>query len=217
MQENCLFCQPKTHWRENVYETKNFKVRIGIGIVTAGHCMIITKDHYSCIGAIPDELDNEYLDLKAHLTKVVTQKFAKPFLKEYGVFNQSVPHAHTHFIPLQSSQYKKFTFLNDVIIPAIKEFDIPHEITDLKGLKEIYKEDGGYATIEEDGQFYVLRPKAIKIKGNIYDYIGYRKFFTKLGLKGVSSWKNMTEEDKVLDNLKIEGTRVVGEVLRSSK
>ena len=100
----CPFCNyDKSKWTENVFETKNFQIRVGIGILTAGHCMITTKDHIACMGALSDELEKEYLNLKDKLIEILTKNAFHPFMIEYGVFCQSVFHAHTHFFPSSSN------------------------------------------------------------------------------------------------------------------
>lgn len=211
MQDNCLFClEREVHWGQNIYETENFKLRIGIGIIAPGHCMIVTKKHYPCMAAIPDSLDAEYLELKERVRKSIIKHFnAEPYINEYGVYGQSVPHAHTHFIPTESKEYKKIDFIKERIIPAIKKHNIPYKITDFKGLKEIYKEDGQYESCELDGKMYVLRVKTINQTEELKVDIGYREFFTNLGLKGVHNWRKMTEEEIALDKIKGEKTKIL--------
>ena len=44
------------------------------------------------------------------------------------------------------------------------------------------------------------------IKNNL-DIVSYRKYFDKIGLKGICSWSSMTKEDIENDNLKIKETQ----------
>ena len=61
MKPSCVFCDSV----ENILEeTDNFYVKVGIGIVTAGHVMVIPKYHYKAMGAIKSNLIDEYLTLK---------------------------------------------------------------------------------------------------------------------------------------------------------
>lgn len=58
----CIFCNCEK--ADIIYETKNFYIKVGKGIITPGHVMIIPKKHYSAIAEIDKEFVNEYLDLK---------------------------------------------------------------------------------------------------------------------------------------------------------
>ena len=56
----------------------------------------------------------------------------------------------------------------------------------------------------EDKKMYI-----VKINDNVRNNVNlfsYRNFFTKLGLKGISSWAKMTDEDKKQDAIKINKT-----------
>ena len=105
MMHTCLFCDSKMREVDTLYETENFFVKIGIAIVTPGHIMIISKNHYSCFGEMPPELDQEFNQLKNKVFNLIQQHFSTPFLVEFGAKGQSVFHAHIHFILLQGPEH----------------------------------------------------------------------------------------------------------------
>ena len=196
----CIFCSDETNDR-NLYETKNFFVKVGKGIITAGHVMIIPKHHYKAIGAIDNHLIDEYLNLKQHTIKKITENFAEPFLIEYGNYGQIVFHAHIHLIPKTGNGYKNVDLYKEMILPS-KTTTI--QINNFNELRDYYLKYNEYIYFEDKNK-YIL-PITNIIRNNL-GLVGYRTYFDKLGLKGIRSWASMTEEDIKNDNLKIEETK----------
>ncbi|MDD2839846.1 MAG: HIT family protein, partial [Rickettsiales bacterium] len=182
-------------------ETKNFIIRVGKGIITPGHVMIIPKHHYKALAEIDNNLVQEYLDLKNLAIEKITQAFHKPFLIEYGVFGQTVFHAHIHIIPKASNQYQEVDLFKDMILPT-KTPTI--EITNFSELQEYYKQHKEYIYFE-DHKKHIL-PITDTMRQDIRP-VGYRHYFAKIGLKSITSWKAMTEEDIKQDELKIKETK----------
>jgi len=197
----CKFCLPNK--KDVIYETNSFFVYVGKGIITAGHVMIIPKQHYLVIAEIDNSTFKEYLNLKNRVIKEITKKFEKPFLIEHGVFGQSVPHAHIHLIPASGNGYNNVNIINEMVLPAIKKLNIPFKKMEIfQNLKNIYNEDKQYMYFENNDDKYILRTKGY-IKKEIRNDVIYRSFFTfKKNLSGVNGWKDMTDEDIELDNKK---------------
>ena len=196
----CIFCGDETNDR-NLYETKNFFVKVGKGIITAGHVMIIPKHHYKAIGEIDNNLIDEYLNLKQQTIKKITENFAEPFLIEYGNYGQSVFHAHIHLIPKTGNGYKNVDLYKEMILPS-KTTTI--QINNFNELRDYYLKHNEYIYFEDKNK-YIL-PITNIIRNNL-GLVDYRTYFDKLGLKGIRSWASMTEEDIKNDNLKIEETK----------
>lgn len=196
----CIFCSDETNDR-NLYETKNFFVKVGKGIITAGHVMIIPKHHYKAIGEIDNNLIDEYLNLKQQTIKKITENFAEPFLIEYGNYGQSVFHAHMHLIPKTGNGYKNVDLYKEMILPS-KTTTI--QINNFNELRDYYLKHNEYIYFEDKNK-YIL-PITNIIRNNL-GLVDYKTYFDKLGLKGIRSWASMTEEDIKNDNLKIEETK----------
>jgi len=126
-------------------------------------------------------------------------------LVEYGVFGQSVSHAHTHFIPSESISYPKIDIIKDFVLPSIEKHKVPFEKTDIYGLKEIFNQDKQYLFFEQNDETYVLRTKGFKKEDIINDF-AYRHFFVTKGI-GMRSWKEMTDGQKIQDKLNIEKSK----------
>jgi len=208
----CLFCD---NIQNVIYQTENFYVKIGKGIITAGHLMIIPKKHCKTIADISNLMINEYLDLKKLVTEKVTEEFCKPFFIEYGVFGQSVFHGHIHIIPSSGNNYENVNIIEELALPAIKKYNLNYNIiNNFNELKQIFNKDKEYVYFEFDNIKYVLRIKKFVnekvLSENILkeDDVSYRHFFqNKKHLIGIGNWKTMTDEDIKIDNEKIEETR----------
>lgn len=197
---DCIFC--KEDKERNLCETDNFYVRIGKGIITPGHIMIIPKHHYKAIGEISNDITQEFLNLKKLTVEKITKAFYEPFLVEYGVFGQTVFHAHLHLIPKASPEYKEVDLFKNMILPAKIQVI---EIQDFKELQEYYNKNKEYIYFE-DGKKYIL-PITDTIRNNI-GLVGYRYYFAnQIGLQGIKSWKAMTEDDMKKDEIKLKTTK----------
>lgn len=205
----CIFCRDYKK-NDKVFETENFFLKVGIGIVCAGHIMIITKKHSKCMADVDAGLVDEFLYLKKKVEEYLTKYAYKPIILENGVIFQSVNHAHTHFIPRKSKFFEEVDLMEDMVFETkrrhkdmkIIEFD------SFQGVIDLYKSDGEYLYFEQDGKIYCIktadnREKIITLKKDL----SYRNFFDKMGMKGIDDWKTMTEEDKKIDALKIEETK----------
>ena len=199
--DDCIFCDKELVLEDRLGETDNFFVRVGKGLLAPGHVMIITKDHYPCYGDLPDELDEELEELKERVRNKVEEEFSQPFLAEYTpLWGQSVQHAHIHLVPSEGPDYNIDSIMEEMVIPG----GIEYEETDTAGLKEIYREERMYVSIEEKGNLYVCHVKEIPFdRDKPHPHLHLRQFFTQtMGLEGVSSWQKMSEEDKIRDEEK---------------
>lgn len=210
----CVFCRDYKKG-DILFETENFFIKVGVGIICPGHVMIITKNHCKCMGDFNPEWIEEFLHLKEKLIKFLDKYLYKPFMVENGVIFQSVFHAHTHFIPRKSVEYGEVDFFKDVLEKFFeKNRDIILEkIDNFSEVQKIFTEDKEYLYFEQNGEMRVLRTINYKDKiESIKEGVNYRTHFSDLGVKGgVKDWRLMTEEDKLIDKVKIEETRRVFE------
>ena len=107
MTDKCVFCDYDRIKEDILWETENFYVKVGVGILAPGHIMIVSKKHLSCFGEIPDELNEEFTHLIEEVFQKVKSNFSEPIMYEHGVYSQSVPHAHIHFVPKKSDFYSR--------------------------------------------------------------------------------------------------------------
>ncbi len=204
--ENCVFCNWKKDEKEILYETPNFFVAVGIGIAAPGHVMLITKEHYICYADMPAKMREEFKAAKELVYSKVKGEFSTPFMVEYGILEQSVRHAHLHFIPKERKETKFFKGykINDLF----KEMGIPadlarHEATWEKA-RELKNKYGGYIFLKDGAaKLFAEFPDGFSSKN-----LSYRRFFNgKLKLSDIpATWKEMSEVDVRVDQIKKEIT-----------
>ena len=103
--DNCIFCKIANGEipSRTLYEDESFRVILDLGPATQGHALILPKEHYADLFALPQETAAEALKLAKKIAKA--QKSA---LKADGLnlvqnngtaAGQTVGHFHIHLIP----------------------------------------------------------------------------------------------------------------------
>ncbi len=103
--ENCIFCKIANGEIPSgtLYEDESFRVILDLGPATKGHALILPKEHYSDLLALPQELAADAMKLAKRMAKV-----QKDTLKADGLnlvqnngtaAGQTVGHFHIHLIP----------------------------------------------------------------------------------------------------------------------
>lgn len=201
--ENCVFCDPKLNKGEVIFETENFFVNIGIGLVAPGHVMLIPKTHYDCCADIPKNLRIEFESLTKMIFEKIKKEFAAPFLVEYGVFGQSVFHAHSHFIPKSREATKLYPAygIKDVFSKMEIPADIPARPASWEAAAALKKQNGGYVFLQDGGRAILFERFEQKLS--------YRHFFNhQLAIKDIPArWQDITDEQKQIDELKKQTTK----------
>lgn len=203
IEKECIFCNREKIREDILYETENFYVKIGFGIATSGHLMIISKKHYSCLAEIPEYLFREYLTLCKKTEEAIKQEFGEVFFLDYGTGGQSLNHQHTHYIPLNSPEYK----IKDIIKEAVISTGMKFERGDLYYLKKVYASEKEYIWLGANGESYVYH---INGKYNREKHFNWRYFLSKIkGAKSIPlSWKEITSDLKIIDEEKRRLTKI---------
>ena len=201
--KNCVFCDLKLNKGEVIFETGDFFVGIGIGLAAPGHVMLIPRAHYDCCADIGEDLRPEFEDLKSLIFEKIKDAFGAPFLVEYGVFGQSVSHAHLHFIPKTRKATEVYPAYE--IKDIFREMGIPNDIPSRPALWKtaatMKNKNGGYVFLQ-DGERAVLF-------GRFEKELSYRHFFNeKPGVKDVPArWQDITAEQEKIDAIKKQITK----------
>lgn len=197
MAQTCIFCdRERPDVKEGIIaESRNFFVKVPFGVVGPGHIMVVPKPHFSCIAAMPEELFPEYEKVRKATAEEVSQKLSAQVSQiEYGIWGQTVPHAHEHVWPLRGSGYKLKGLIPDMVEPE----GIHYAKVDWNGIREALAQNGGYVSIQEGGQLYVCNTSR-RNPSDSQPGLRYRDFLTeRLGV-GVKSWAQMSDEDKAND------------------
>lgn len=103
--DNCIFCKIANGEIPSgtLYEDENFRVILDLGPATQGHALILPKEHYADLFALPQETAAEAMKLAKKIAKA-----QKDTLKADGLnlvqnngtaAGQTVGHFHIHLIP----------------------------------------------------------------------------------------------------------------------
>lgn len=94
----CAFCDRARTAENLLYEARDFYVLADYAPVADAHILLIPRDHYPHLAALPSALEDEFIELKALVGGFVESEYGKVTYWENGVFGQSVPHAHLHVL-----------------------------------------------------------------------------------------------------------------------
>jgi histidine triad (HIT) family protein len=92
----CPFCNRDQTRDYLLHEGRDFYVVADFAPVADAHILLIPRNHYPHLAALPPALETEFHELKAHIGDFVREHYGKLTYWENGVFGQSVPHAHLH-------------------------------------------------------------------------------------------------------------------------
>ncbi len=185
--KDCVFCQTDNIKRDILLESENFFVKVGVGILAPGHVMIIPKMHLTCFGELPQQLMKEFLSLKDEVFNKVKSNFFEPIIFEHGIYGQSISHAHMHIIPIKSGHYN-LKNIKENFFKGLKST----KIENFSKLADIFREEGSYLYLKENGQNWVFHTKDAP-NGK---YIFRKQFANFTGLHGLSDWKAMDDEER---------------------
>lgn len=209
----CPFCMPEKIEGRVLHETEHFRVVVGINIISAGHVMIVSKEHLPAFGAMPSEYDKEFWGLVDKVKKKITEKFSEPMMIEYGNWGQSVFHAHMHFVPkisyCKERGYEVRDIMHEMFDPICKEDcidcerDIPWE-----RVCEVYKEINGYVLAIDNDKINIIKTGDKLDQSCVKHGLSHRAFFQyEKGLEGTRGWSKMTEEEKARDERNVQRTK----------
>ncbi|MDO8510703.1 MAG: HIT domain-containing protein [Nanoarchaeota archaeon] len=188
-----VFCQYHKIKEDVIYQTNNFFVKVGFGLIAPGQVMIIPTAHYDSLADLPKHLEQEFSDLQKMVIGKVSTSFSAPFLIEYGNCG-TVQHAHIHVIPKKSDNFEISNIIDEMIVNG----GVPYQPITLEQFKENYQPRKNYVLIE-DGISCVVSKE---------DFSGHRHYFSKtLGVPAVHSWSDLSLEEEIIDQQKREITR----------
>jgi histidine triad (HIT) family protein len=139
----CAFCTPSAFADYLLYEGQSFFIIADFAPIAEAHLLLVPRDHYPHLAALPTHLHDEFESLKATLGDFVLGNYGSLTYWENGIFGQSVPHAHLHAISVN--------FDSEIYAAH------GHDFSGIAGLQQ--RHDGGhYFMIEQQGQARLLPP-----------------------------------------------------------
>ena len=144
LRADCVFCQPNAIATNILKETPNFRLVADHAPLVEGHILIIPKLHYACYGALPAELDAEFIALKQEAQRFLQRYYLPPIFWEHGIFHQSVFHAHVHCFPFGALDQKQYDLCQKIAAETVQTLD---------DVRAWYATKGQYFYLEPDKAF----------------------------------------------------------------
>lgn len=151
---------PQTELESRVLaETEHFIVIPTIGAFVDGYVMIVTKEHYECIGKMPAEAIGELEQLISRIKKCIRETYQMDTVCfEHGGVSCAkraggcIVHAHLHLVPCDSP-----------IIDEVRDRGFTADsISGLSSLQKYGKDNLPYLYFEDtDGQKYIVRERFV--------------------------------------------------------
>jgi diadenosine tetraphosphate (Ap4A) HIT family hydrolase len=114
----CAFCQRGEIAAYTLKETDSFLIIADHAPLVEGHLLILPKQHYTCYGDVPAELDTELFALKHEVQQFLARFYAPVVFWEHGIFRQTVFHAHLHCFPFGETGYDLSEGLQSAIVSS---------------------------------------------------------------------------------------------------
>lgn len=136
-------------WDEILFETDNFVVVPTLGAIVRGWLLIVSKDHYLCMGALPKSLWPELLGLKSYFSNLLTDIYGPITMFEHGPHSEKleigcgIDHAHLHLVPLNFSLLSKATKSPEL------SGRIWHKLQSIEQTAKFYNDRKSFIFIEE--------------------------------------------------------------------
>src|SRR5258708_29134184 len=92
-------------WNEPLFESENFVVVPSLGALVEGWFLLLPKDHYLCMGALPQSLLDEMMQLRQTVLSFAEGTYEDICAFEHGPHQENrsigcgVDHAHLHLVP----------------------------------------------------------------------------------------------------------------------
>ncbi len=110
--KTCCLCSSlasdatRQSWDNPIFESRNFVALPSLGSLVEGWLLLVPKEHFISMGALPEELVAEMEDMKAKISAHVGNEYGEICVFEHGPafpsrkVGCSVDHAHLHIVPL---------------------------------------------------------------------------------------------------------------------
>ncbi len=122
--------------------------------IKTGTILIISKDHLPCHAAGLGVYLDEFITIKKKVYRFLQEQYHdKVIFFEHGIVGQTIPHAHLHCIPTNSTLHQTTSQENPY-----------NQIIDYSDLPKVYQSFKEYYLLEEDCVVHVYKP-TLKVKG----------------------------------------------------
>jgi len=145
--QDCRHCPGGLGLRHPLFFDRGFWVVCDPCPLVEGHILIITEEHVSCMGALPDDMFAQYKTIFEWVERFLREEYGSVAAFEHGVLGQTIFHAHTHLLPFDHT-------INDVV----PEQDRIRPISELNKIREEFRESNRYLYVGEDTENWLVDP-----------------------------------------------------------
>ena len=131
MEESCIFCRiiGGEEMVSVVYEDDRAIAFLDIQPVSAGHTLVVSKEHYATLFELPDDLLAHCVGVAMRLAKGIQKATAAQAINVFSANGaaggQDILHFHLHLIPIQEGQPFALQLpMEDAPVPMRSELDI---------------------------------------------------------------------------------------------
>lgn len=147
----CSFCRSRSIEPLAVAETLGFWLVADRFPLREGHLLLIPRQHIACFGALSEEVEAEFLGLKAQAGEFLEQRYGSPLFFEHGTGVGPKRHAHLHAVAGSPGTFEQV---------AVRREGQPAPT--LADVRAWYASRGPYLYYEEGGQGHLLSPKGAR-------------------------------------------------------
>jgi ATP adenylyltransferase len=111
-------------WNEPLIASEHFMVIPSLGALVEGWVLIVPKEHYISMGALPTELQKEFDEIELKARHVLKTSYQKPIVAfEHGPSAAKhgtgcgVDHAHLHLVPTDCDL---FSYVRPFVSPSLE-------------------------------------------------------------------------------------------------
>lgn len=187
--KDCPFCDPASAVHSHLLEeTAHFRVVCERHPLTAGHILVVSKSHFSCIGEYPAHVFRDFSGIFLKVIGFLKREYGSGCAFERGQIHRPAFHSNVHFIP--------FAGTPDQIVTEGWRHVVP--IHSLEQLRCALREDNGYL-------FFFMKEKFWLADSSINTPRFFRnRFASVLGAPGRGDWEKMSKNKELMALARLE-------------
>ncbi|HET6843293.1 MAG TPA: hypothetical protein VFK06_16690 [Candidatus Angelobacter sp.] len=206
---NCCLCSNFASdllaepWNRPLFASTNFVVLPSLGSLVEGWVLIVPKEHFICIGALPAELVAEMNHLKSQVCSVLGSIYGELCAFEHGPKANArnvgcgVDHAHLHIVPIHYDLVAASTSF----APRDTEW---HSAT-FENCREAFEKQQDYLYVEQP-----IGVGRISTSSDFGSQIFRKAIAASLGVFGQFSWREYPQTEiiaKTINTLSVKPQR----------
>lgn len=172
----------RQEWNTPLFESPNFVALPSLGALVEGWLLLIPKQHFIAMGALPESLRSEMTAMKHLLCSALQDCYGTGCAFEHGPgaslrdVGCGVDHAHLHLVPAAFDLYSEVTNF----VPA----DTSWRCGGLDGCRDAYQKGEDYLYLEQP-----LGSGRIATRDRLGSQVFRRAIATRIGLPDQFNWR----------------------------